>query len=259
MRRIQLFEIHDQEWFPGFLRDAVTDDLQILLGISKPYGDILPELSEGIERSGADGVLDLCSGAGGPWPWLAQALERSGLHICVGLSDKFPNAAARERVGKGSAKLRYIEQPVDAARVPSELGGFRTLFTSFHHFPPAQAREILRDAALNGRGIGVFEVPGRRSLTLVLLPLVLVGDILVVPFLRPRPFARMVWRWLIPIVPLVLLFDGIVSCLRAYSPGELRELTSGVAESGYRWKAGCVKRGFWRLPITFLVGYPEAK
>jgi hypothetical protein len=255
MRRIQFIEIHDQAWFPAFLRDAVTDDLQILLGIGKPYGDILPQLREGIERSGTDRVLDLCSGGGGPWPWLAEELKRRGVTLCVELSDKFPNEAARVR--DDSAQLHYHAEPVDAARVPSELSGFRTLFTSFHHFPPEQAREILRDAVAKQRGIGIFEVPGRRPLTLLLLPLVLVGDILVVPFLRPRPLARLVWRWLIPIVPLVLLFDGIVSCLRAYSPSELRELTNGLAEAGYRWKAGCVKRAFWRLPITFLVGYPE--
>ncbi len=97
MHRVQFIEIHDQAWFPAFLRDAVTDDLQILLGIGKPYGDILPELREGIERSGADRVLDLCSGAGGPWPWLAEELKRRGVHVCVELSDKFPNEAARAR------------------------------------------------------------------------------------------------------------------------------------------------------------------
>ena len=99
MRRVQLIEIHDQAWFPAFLRDAVTDDLQILLGIGKPYGDILPELREGIERSGADRVLDLCSGGGGPWPWLAEELKRRGVRVCVELSDKFPNEAARGERG----------------------------------------------------------------------------------------------------------------------------------------------------------------
>jgi hypothetical protein len=261
MRRVQLFEIHDQPWFPSFLRDQVTDDLQVLLNIGRPYGDILPQLREGIERAGADRVLDLCSGAGGPWPWLAEELERSGLRICVELSDKYPNAQTRERVRKDSTKLCYRDELVDATQVPRGLSGFRTLFTSFHHFPPEQARAILKDAVENGQGIGVFEIPGRRPLTLLLLPLVLIGDILVVPFLRPGPLARavwrLVWRWVIPIVPLVLLFDGIVSCLRAYAPRELRELANGLADAGYCWKIGCVKRGFLRLPIAYLVGYPS--
>jgi hypothetical protein len=259
MRRIQLFELHDQPWFPAFLRDQVTDDLQVLLGIGQPYGDILPELRAGIENSGAKSVLDLCSGGGGPWPWLARALERSGLHVHVELSEKYPNVSAEKRAHRDSPDLQYHRTPVDALRVPRGLCGFRTLFTSFHHFPPQRAHEILRDAVANRRGIGVFEIPGRRPLTLLLLPLVLIGDILVVPFVRPWPLARHIWRWIIPIVPLVLLFDGIVSCLRAYSPRELRELTNDLGDSGYCWRIGCVKRAFWRLPITFLIGYPERK
>lgn len=260
MRRVQFFEIHDQAWFPAFLRDQVTDDLQVLLNIGKPYGDILPQLRRGIELCGADRALDLCSGAGGPWPWLGDALARNGVRVCVELSDKYPNANARGRVENNSANLHYREESVDATRVPRGLTGFRTLFTSFHHFPPEQARDILRDAVANRQGIGIFEIPGRRPLTLLLLPFVPIADILLVPFWRPRPIARsawrLVWKWIIPVVPLVLFFDGIVSCLRAYSPGELRELTSEIGDSGYRWEIGSVKRSFSRLPVTYLVGYP---
>ena len=41
--------------------------------------------------------------------------------------------------------------------MPDELGGFRTLFNAFHHFPPERARAILEDAVHKGQGIGVFE------------------------------------------------------------------------------------------------------
>jgi hypothetical protein len=259
MRRIQFIEIHDQSWFPASLRDQVTDDLQVLLNIGKPYEAILSQLVEGIERAGADRVLDLCSGAGGPWPWLVDAIERKERQqIHVQLSDKYPNTSAQERAKRSSPNLRYRSDPVDAMRVPRELPGFRTLFTSFHHFSPQQAREILRDATASGRGIGVFEIPGRRPLTLLLLPLVLIADILVVPFLSPFSLKRLVWRWLIPIVPLVLLFDGIVSCLRAYSLGELRGLIATLTCAGYTWNIGCQKRSLLNLPITYLIGYPQS-
>jgi hypothetical protein len=259
MRRIQFIEIHDQSWFPASLRDQVTDDLQVLLNIGKPYGAILPHLGEGIERAGADRVLDLCSGAGGPWPWLVDAIEREDKQqIQVQLSDKYPNTSAQERAKRLSANLHYHSGPVDATRVPRELPGFRTLFTSFHHFPPQEACEILRDATASGRGIGVFEVPGRRPLTLLLLPLVLIADILLVPFLSPFSLKRLAWRWLIPVIPLVLLFDGIVSCLRAYSPDELRGVIANLPDAGYTWKIGCRKRSLLSLPITYLIGYPES-
>jgi hypothetical protein len=259
MRRVQLIEIHDQAWFPAFLRDLVTDDLQALLNIGKPYRAILPQLREAIERTGADRVLDLCSGAGGPWPWLVGDFERRGSRIRVDLSDKYPNTNAQERAKGNLAQLHYHSESVDATRVPRELPGFRTLFTSFHHFPPEQARAILRDATASGQGIGVFEIPGRRPLTLLLLALIPIADILLVPFLRPLSVKQLVWRWLIPIVPLVLFFDGIVSCLRAYSPGELRGLIAYLSDAEYAWKIGCEKRGLLSLPITYLIGYPEMR
>ncbi len=128
-------------------------------------------------------------------------------------------------------------------------------FTIFHR---SRRAKFCEDATASGRGIGVFEIPGRRPLTLLLLPLVLIADILLVPFLSPFSLKRLVWRWLIPIIPLVLLFDGIVSCLRAYSPDELRELIANLSGAGYTWKIGCQKRGLLSLPITYLIGYPES-
>ncbi len=112
MRRIQFIEIHDQSWFPASLRDQVTDDLQVLLNIGKPYEAILPQLGEGIERAGADCVLDLCSGAGGPWPWLVDAIEREERQqIQVQLSDKYPNTSALERAKRQLRKSALPFRP----------------------------------------------------------------------------------------------------------------------------------------------------
>jgi hypothetical protein len=179
------------------------------------------------------------------------------MRIMLEMGDKHPAAEAVVRAQRDSVNLIYRADSVDATRVPRELSGFRTLFTSFHHFPPEQAQAILRGTAASRQGIGVFEIPGRRPLTLLLLPLIPIADILLVPFLRPLSPRHMLWRWLIPIVPLVLFFDGIVSCLRAYSPGELRELVANLSDAGYTWKIGCEKRGLLRLPITYLIGYPR--
>ena len=40
-------------------------------------------------------------------------------------------------------------------------------------------------------------------------------------------------RYLIPVIPFVLWFDGIVSCMRTYSLRELGELTAGLPANGY--------------------------
>ena len=63
-----------------------------------------------------------------------------------------------------------------------------------------------------------------------------------VPFIRPFRWSRLIWTYLIPLNPIVLFLDGIVSCLRAYSPLELSELTRELSASGYIWEIGEERR-----------------
>jgi hypothetical protein len=259
MRRMQLIEFHDQPWFPGFLRDQVTDALQLILHLGNFYRPIAGRLSSAVENSRAHQILDLCSGAGGPWLWLYKDFDRhdsSTVPVC--LTDKYPNASAVHRAQIASRnKIFFHAAPVNATKVPPELDGFRTIFTSFHHFPPREAQAILQDAVDRRQGIAIFEVPGRHILTIVLTFLVPLAGLLVTPFLRPFRWSRLLFTYVIPVVPLVLLFDGIVSCLRVYSPRELAELTERISfasEGQYRWDIGEERAGL--LPITYLIGYP---
>jgi hypothetical protein len=37
-------------------------------------------------------------------------------------------------------------------------------------------------------------------------------------------------------IPFVVLFDGVVSCLRTYPPQELREIIEKLTATGYQWR-----------------------
>jgi hypothetical protein len=83
------------------------------------------------------------------------------LRIC--LSDKYPNLEAFEKAKAASAgRIGFYPQAVDATSVPREIKGIRTMFSTFHHFLPQQARAILQDAVDAREGIGLFEA-ARRS------------------------------------------------------------------------------------------------
>jgi hypothetical protein len=62
---------------------------------------------------------------------------------------------------------------------------------------------------------------------------------------------------LVPIIPVALLFDGIVSCLRAYRPEELREMVAELTcrEHQYQWQIGERAGAIPGAPITYLIGY----
>ena len=83
--------------------------------------------------------------------------------------------------------------------------------------------------------------------------------ILFTPSIRPFRWSRLLYTYVLPIIPLVLLFDGLVSCLRTYQPRELRELIEVVAAPEYRWETGEQSGTFGGLPITYLIGYPRER
>ena len=251
MGRLQLFEIHDQPWCPRSLRDALTDFLQFTINLGGSYDAVVPLLRDAIARAGATRVMDLCSGAGGPWRRWAQQLRghAPGFPVPVTLTDKYPNRGAR-REG-----LPFDPGPVDATAVPADLRGFRTIFTAFHHFRPAQARAILADAVQQRQGIGVFEISRRAPREIAVIALTWLAVLLFVPFIRPLRWSRLVWTYLPPVLPIVGLFDGIVSCLRTYSTAELRELSRGL--DSYDWEIGEQRNGWSPLVVTYLVGVPK--
>jgi hypothetical protein len=256
--RFQLFELEDLSWFPRVLRDLATDYLHFIERTLQLERPVVPILADAVRASSAHRLVDLCSGAGGPVPSLQSALAAQGLDLQVTLTDRFPNLVAfRELEAASKGRITFVSYPVDARAVPSDLIGFRTIFNSFHHFGPTDARAVLRNALEARQPIGVFEIPERRAL---LLPLFLLSPLLVLvatPFIRPFRWRRLFWTYLLPLVPLTCLWDGIVSVLRAYTVAELEGLAHSISGDGYAWQAGRVPVAATPAHVTYLWGYPR--
>jgi hypothetical protein len=259
MRRIQFIEIHEQPWFPPFLRDLVTDSLRHGTQFLKAYASVAPLLQDALDAASSRAILDLCSGGGGPWLDLSRNLRGNAAANPICLSDKFPNVSAFETVrGACGNRLTFHPDPVDAMKVPRELTGFRTVFSSYHHFGPEEARAVLQNAVDAGQGVGIFEVTRRAPSAIGLMFPWALLVFLSTPWMRPFRWSRIFWTYLIPVVPLVVLFDGVVSCLRTYRPQELREIVAKLEKNEYEWRAGEHPGGRGKIPITFLIGHPRA-
>ena len=258
MKRLHLIEIHDQDWCPRTIRDGETDYLQFVIATTKPYAAMVPILAAALQRTGTRQVLDLCSGAAGPWFWLQPVLAERGVRVPVCLTDKYPNVDQQSN-SLMHRLISYHPHSVDATRVPEELAGFRTIFSAFHHFRPEKACAVLADAIHKRQGIAVFEGTQRSVLALLMMLLVPLMVLLMTPFIRPFRWPRLLWTYLIPAIPLIALFDGLVSCLRTYNVEELRDLTAGLATNDYHWDIGTVKSTAGPIPITYLIGVPNEK
>jgi len=257
MRRVQLLEFEDLDWFPQSWRRMITEVLQFFSSRLNPYGPLVPRLKQVLEELNCHHLIDLCSGGSGPLRLLLDQLENQEHYpVQATLTDKFPNLEAfRQARAACPGKIHFSESPVDAREVPSHLKGFRTLFASFHHFPPEAAKQILQDAARKNEGIGIFEFTD-RSLALYLVMLTSPLFVwLVTPLIRPFSWQRLLWTYLIPVLPLLIIWDGMVSNFRTYSPVELKRLVQDIRCDHYQWEIGKTRsRGGYR--ITYLFGYP---
>lgn len=256
MKRLHLFEFNDQGWVPAWFRECETDYLHTVLERMRSFDRVVPLLAGLVRDSGSERIVDLCSGGGGPMLSLQAELSRElGSDLPVVLTDLFPSDSGRSRIG-GRPGLRYLQEPVDATRVPVELRGVRTLFDGLHHFRPDAAGRVLGDAVRAGVPIAAFEISRRRALPLLTSPLIVVAVLLFTPVIRPFSWRRLVFTYLVPLLPLAIWWDGMVSNLRAYNVAELQELTRELCHPGYVFSAGEVSAG--PATITWLTGHPRA-
>jgi hypothetical protein len=256
MARLHLFELEDQPWFPAAIRDLATDYLHFMQSATSMHRTMLPFLEEALQAGGTTRIVDLCSGGAGPIPAILTGLAARGMRVTATLTDLYPNvpALARAAAESGGA-IEYIAEPVDARAVPKHLPGLRTLFNGFHHFHPADAQAILRDAAAARQPIAIVEL-SRRSLAMI-VPILLTPlfVLLATPFMRPFKWKRLLWTYVVPLVPLTCFWDGIVSQLRAYTLCELQEM--GAAAGSMTWRAGEVPLYRNGARLTYLLGWPR--
>jgi ubiquinone/menaquinone biosynthesis C-methylase UbiE len=145
--KLRGFEFEDQPWFPGFIRDSMTDYLRFLFRKFDLYKPILPILEDTLIKSGSDQILDLCSGSGGAVEMIYENLKQSfNPDIKITLSDLFPSELTCEYLSKKThGGISYVNTPVDASSVPLGLNGLRTIFSGFHHFEKEKAKEVLKN------------------------------------------------------------------------------------------------------------------
>lgn len=201
-------------------------------------------------------VIDLCSGGGGPLLQVEKHLVKgTGYEVPITLSDKYPNIDAFEIIRSSRRNFNYITSPVDAANVPGEYTGVRTMYSAFHHFKPQKAKAILQDAVDAGMPIAIFDGGDKNILSIlgiiILHPIVF---FFCTPFFRPFRLSRIFFTYIIPLIPLCTVWDGVISILRLYQPKDLLKLANEINAKDYHWEAGKLKHGLG-IHITYLIGY----
>ena len=253
MARLSLFEFQDQKWVPSFLRNYETDFLRYLSNNNKIYKQVIPIIKKGLEKSRTKQIIDLGSGGGGGLIWLYSDLKEIMPELKVTLTDYYPNISAFEFATSQVNNLEFLKEPIDARKVPINLVGLRTQFLSFHHFNENDAKQILQNAISSDNPIAIFELYERSVYNIAKMLFSPLSVLFATPFIRPFKIGRIVFTYLIPVVPLFVVWDGIVSVLRTYTVQEMECLIEDLSESEqYNWEIGKKKSG--HRAILYLLG-----
>ncbi len=259
MKRRHLFEFEDLPWFPEFIRNYITDFLRTVAEKFNMFGPVIPTINELVSRSENGSLVDLASGGGGQWRTLIPRILSAHPDFQLFLTDKYPNIPALNRVRQDFPEVVNIEsESIDATCVSKQRSGARTLFLSLHHFKPDLATEIFRDAVASNTPIAVFEAQQRNLEHVIRFSFSPLMSWILTPFIRPFSWGRLLFTYLLPIVPLVILWDGVVSVYRTYTLEETEEMARNAdPDQKFRWESELIIHGQQKIQV--FKGYPKSE
>lgn len=233
--RARLFEFCDQPWAPSLYHTYLRVYISFFYRIFKYYRLWLAPFADFMRQSGSRRFLECCSGSGEALRLLVGALpDADATDKRFVMSDLFPLPRFVQQINRGGGeRFSYHPEPVDVRNIQQQVDSPRIFINAFHHFAPAEAREILRDSVRGGQGLVLMEYCRHAPMAYLSVMLGTLLFMLTVPWvvkLRDLPL-MVLGTYVIPVFPCMMLWDGLVSCYRTYTPAQIEAL---LAETGTR-------------------------
>ncbi|MEG3765486.1 hypothetical protein [Alteromonas sp. 14N.309.X.WAT.G.H12] len=228
----KLFEFGDLFWVPEFYHAFLRRFMGALYKLMGYHKLWLPELKAFISKAGGT-VLDPCAGSGYVNELLVKEMDNDGVKFYLSdfMIDKNPEF--REHINNlGDDRIHYLDQPIDVLKDNPDFQIPKIFINSFHHFDDEQVAEILRLNLSHGNDILVLEYCDNSVVSYISMLFGPLLAMILLPFITERRqlLVTAIFTYLIPIVPLMLLWDGLVSNLRCYSHRSLKKI---VHDTGF--------------------------
>lgn len=180
----------------------------------------------GHSHSASGTVLDIGSGGG---EHIESILTAAQVHDTklpkLILSDLFPQATRYQKLQQkfGEQSTAYISTPLDMNAVDQEYDALM-ICSALHHFKPEQIEQLFKDVASNRKSITILEISER---TIPAFVNSMFGPFILCPLaaiFSPNPKWQKILLTIIPIIPLMFMWDSIVSSLRSYTNHEIQTM-----------------------------------
>jgi hypothetical protein len=228
MKRKQVFQFSNQNWYPAFLKRDMYEFMTWFVGKVHAAKPFVPVISEGLQHAPAHRIINIDSQIG------------AGFETVKDLISEQPE---------------FFNLPIQNFNTSNS--GLYLFVNSFHQLKPEMARNYLSEIAksrnavvvVEGNNDSLWQVVGMT----VFVPLAV---ILSAPLVKPFRVTRLIFTYLIPVLPIVTMLDGFLALFKLYNPNDLNELVSEIPEKNYTWKSAKADNGRGGK-IMYLIGWPE--
>ena len=225
--RLQLFEFCDQPWIKGWLREGYMDCLASIHRTIKPYESFLQDLLHYSAKYHIRKFYDLGTGGGESIEFFLDHLKNEQPENTLKIigTDLFPDQNSLRRAKEKYPHFDYIPESVNALDLSLDKNSSCLMFSAFHHFKPEDAARLIRSCLINDSDLIIFEFTSRKKFLHYATMMITMPLLMLVPFHTKNPgWLKSIFTLLIPIIPIMVNFDGFISNLRTYTETELCEL-----------------------------------
>ncbi|MBK7807157.1 MAG: hypothetical protein IPJ51_12750 [Saprospiraceae bacterium] len=227
MKRKQVFQFSNQKWYPSFLKRDMYEFMSWFVGKVNAAKPFLPVLEEVIGNTQTKTIINIDSKIG------------AGIETLLPL------------LPEGSEIIN-----IELEKFSTHNKGMYTFINSFHQLDEKKAAYYLTQIANSGNSVAVLEGNNDSLWQVVGMTIfVPLTVILSAPFVQPFRITRLIFTYLIPILPVVTMLDGFLALFKLYNPNDLNELVSTIPVKNYVWKSGKADNGRGGK-IIYLMGYP---
>lgn len=242
LQKILTYEFNDSPQCPTFIRESILEVLGKSIRDAKVYEALAPRFIQFCQDAKVQTVLEFGAGSGESTAIFLDAVLGTGeTPPRIYISDLFPMATVMAKTcATHPDTLIPLQGSVDLRNPPESPGhDMRMVLSAFHHCDAEMARQFLKKGQEQGVAVFIAE-PFTKSLQ-AFFPLFLHGFTSLarngVLSSRMR-LAKFICTFLLPLIPLCLLWDGLISMVRMYSKDDFAEMVGSLPDVDlpYDWQ-----------------------
>ncbi|MEZ4796094.1 MAG: hypothetical protein R2785_02885 [Flavobacteriaceae bacterium] len=210
MKRKQITQIINVGWFPKFLKSLIAEFLSWFVAKVNATKPFIPVIEDILNKTNHKRIINI----------------------------EFNVGAGIETV-KPFLKDDVTVDSIHISNFNTSEKGVYLFVNSFHQLNSEKAKKILQDIVDSGNPLVVVEGNNDSLWQIVGMTVFVPLTVLLTAFfVMPFRISRIIFTYLIPILPIIIVIDGCIALLKLYNPTDLLELTSSLERNNYDWKAG---------------------